>query len=167
MKSIGKTPGIRALDDAGVSYRLRPYNYRGGGEIGLEAAAALNINPSLLFKAVVLEGPCGAVLAAVPSDRRVAPGKLMKALGQSARAEPVAPVRAQSLTGYLVGGISVLGLRHVSTICIDASALSRDLVYVNAGRRGLMVELSPRDLLAVANAVCADIVEDIAVSAKK
>jgi Cys-tRNA(Pro)/Cys-tRNA(Cys) deacylase len=160
VKNVGKTPAARLLDGAGIPYTLHPYEYRGHGEIGLEAAAALGLDPKVLFKAVVFESASGAVLAAVPSDMRVAPGKLMKVLGQSARAAPVAPARAQTLTGYMVGGISPFALRRQMHVCVDASALSHMQVYVNAGRRGLIISLSPKDLAKATDAVVADIVED-------
>jgi Cys-tRNA(Pro)/Cys-tRNA(Cys) deacylase len=159
MKTLGKTLAVRILDDAGVSYELHPYQYRAGGEIGLEAAAALSIDPTSLFKAVVLEGNDGAVVALVPSNRRVALGKLMKALRQTSRAAPVAPERAQFLSGYLVGGISPLGLRHDMTVCVDESIVVLDKFYMNAGRRGLMVAMPPDALLAITDAILADIVD--------
>jgi Cys-tRNA(Pro)/Cys-tRNA(Cys) deacylase len=160
VKGIGKTLATRALDAAGVGYDLHLYEYRDAGEIGLEAAAALGVEPKRLFKAVVLQDRGGSVLALVPSNRRVAPGKLMKALGRSNRPSPVAPARAQSLTGYLVGGISPLGLKHRLQICIDSTAFEHAFILANAGRRGLMMELSPQALAELAGAKVADIVED-------
>jgi Cys-tRNA(Pro)/Cys-tRNA(Cys) deacylase len=160
MKGIGNTPAMRLLDERGVPYRLHPYEYSDQGEIGLAAAAALGVDPRCLFKSVVLEGGDGTILAAVPSNSRVAPGKLMKCLGHSKRPAPVAPARAQVLTGYMVGGISPLGHRKKLYVCIDASAMQYSEIFVNAGRRGLMMSLNPQSLAETANAVVADIVQD-------
>ncbi len=164
MKRSGKTPALRQLDDASVSYELHPYDYHGEGEIGLEAAAALGVEPMKLLKAVILEGAEGHAVALVPSGRRVAPGKLMKALGQQSRMASVAPARAEYLTGYKVGGISPFGIRRQMTVCIDASAMSKSSVYVNAGRRGLMLAIAPQVLVSVVDAIVADIVEDQSVA---
>ncbi len=160
MKGIGKTPAMRVLDEHGASYRLHPYEYSDHGEIGLAAAAALGVAPQTLFKSVVFESKDGAILAAVPSDGRVAPGKLMKCLAHSNRPLPVAPAKAQALTGYMVGGISPLGHQRKLQVCIDESAILYDEIIVNAGRRGLMMSLRPQSLIEIANAVVADIVQN-------
>lgn len=53
---------------------------------------------------------------------------------------------------YVVGGISPLGqCRRLETI-VDESALAHETVHVSAGRRGLEVELDPRNLVRLANA---------------
>ncbi|MGC8494405.1 MAG: YbaK/EbsC family protein, partial [Syntrophobacteraceae bacterium] len=49
-------------------------------------------------------------------------------------------------TGYMVGGISPFGMRKPLPVYIEASILSLPKIYINAGKRGLLVELSPECL---------------------
>jgi Cys-tRNA(Pro)/Cys-tRNA(Cys) deacylase len=64
---------------------------------------------------------------------------------------------AERATGYVAGGISPLGQRKRLPVIIDASALEAATVYCSAGRRGLEIELTPADLIRVADAKVAAI----------
>lgn len=50
------------------------------------------------------------------------------------------------------GGISPLGQRRPLPTHVDSSALEHETVFVSAGRRGLQIELDPRDLVRLTNA---------------
>jgi Cys-tRNA(Pro)/Cys-tRNA(Cys) deacylase len=67
------------------------------------------------------------------------------------------PTAAERATGYVVGGISPLGQRTRLPTVVDASAADSDTVFVSGGRRGLDVELSPADLVALTSATTARI----------
>ena len=67
------------------------------------------------------------------------------------------PAAAERSTGYVVGGISPLGQRKALPTVVDSSALEWDRVLCSAGKRGLDVALAPQDLVALTNAVTADI----------
>jgi Cys-tRNA(Pro)/Cys-tRNA(Cys) deacylase len=69
----------------------------------------------------------------------------LRAVGK--RAAMADTTRAERVTGYVAGGISPLGQRRRLPTYVDDTALQHDTVFVSAGRRGLEIELAPRDLL--------------------
>lgn len=152
------TPATRALDAAKVAHVLRPYDYdAGAGEHkGLEAAQALGEPPARVLKTLLALVDGKPVCVVLPSDHEVSMKKLAAAFhGKSAQMMP--PADAERLSGYHVGGISPLGQRKRVPTAIEAAALAHAHVLVNAGQRGLLVQLAPQALLDVLHAVAADL----------
>jgi len=46
-------------------------------------------------------------------------------------------------TGYQVGGTSPFGLRKPMPIFVERTVLDLDRIYINGGRRGVLVAISP------------------------
>jgi Cys-tRNA(Pro)/Cys-tRNA(Cys) deacylase len=67
------------------------------------------------------------------------------------------PAVAERTTGYVVGGISPVGQKRALPTVVDDSALTHELVLVSGGRRGMDLELAPRDLLQVTGGIAAPI----------
>ncbi|HYE51869.1 MAG TPA: Cys-tRNA(Pro) deacylase [Azospirillaceae bacterium] len=144
------TPAVDAVRKAGVPHRLLEYDYDPDADaIGMQAAEALGVDPACLFKTLVvqLEGG-GLACAVIPSPARLD----LKALAQAAGAKRGAmadPKEAQRASGYVVGGISPIGMRRRLPTFIDASAEGLAEMIVNGGRRGLQIALAPADLASV------------------
>ena len=119
---------------------------------GLEAADALGVPPSSVFKTLVadVEG-VGLVCAVVPVDAMLDLKALADAV-KGRRAKMAEVAAAERATGYVVGGISPLGQKKALPVVIDASALALERVHVSAGRRGLELALAPMDLVKLARA---------------
>jgi Cys-tRNA(Pro)/Cys-tRNA(Cys) deacylase len=141
------TPAIKALEAAGVSFELRPYEHDPRAEAyGLEAAEKLGVDPARVFKTLIAEVDGQCVMGIVPVASRLDLKALARAAGGK-RGEMAPPAAAQRATGYVVGGISPLGGRKELATFLDRSALDHERILVSAGRRGLDVELAPGDLL--------------------
>lgn len=158
------TPGIERLLKAGVGHVLRMYvpAERHGRErderpsYGVEAAAALGVDPARVLKTLVALVDDRPVVAVVPVDAELD----LKALADAAggrRAAMAQPPLAQRLSGSVVGAISPLGFRRPLPTIVDEEASLHDTVLVSAGRRGLQVELAPADLVTVTAATLASI----------
>jgi Cys-tRNA(Pro)/Cys-tRNA(Cys) deacylase len=148
---------VQVLAKAGVAHTLHPYEHDPRAHsYGLEAAAALGVDPARVFKTLLVDADDRLVVAVVPVGERLDLKALARAAGvrRTAMADPDA---AQRATGYVVGGISPLGQRRRHPTYVDVSALDHATILVSAGRRGLDVELSPADLVALTSASTAEI----------
>jgi len=78
-------------------------------------------------------------------DREVSTRELARAIGRKL-ITPCRPAAVQRHTGYVVGGTSPFGTRKPLPVYIERGILGLDRVYINGGRRGLLVALSPQDI---------------------
>jgi Cys-tRNA(Pro) deacylase len=62
-----------------------------------------------------------------------------------------------SHTGYQVGGTSPFGLRKPLPIFVQRSILELPAIYINGGRRGLLVRISPADLVRLLSPTPVDV----------
>lgn len=144
---MAKTPAIAAAERAGVAFRVHEYAHdEAAGSYGLEAVEKLGVDPARVFKTLVVSVDDRLEVACVPATAQLD----LKAVGK--RAELADMRRAESATGYVAGGISPLGQRKRLPLHLDATALDHETIFVSAGRRGLEIELDPRDLVRLADA---------------
>lgn len=151
------TPATAALTAAGVPFVLHPYTHDpSAASYGAEAAEALGIDPSRVFKTLVVEVEGRLAVGIVPVSGSLDLKAMAAALGAK-KASMADPAAAQRRTGYVLGGISPLGQRQPSPTVLDASALAFGTLLVSGGRRGLDIELAPADLARLTDAVIAPI----------
>jgi len=150
----GGTPATVALARAGVAFDLHPYEHgteTGRHAYGMEAVAALGLDPAQVFKTLVARVDGRLVVAVVPVSGSLDLKALAAAVGGK-RAEMAEAADAERATGFVVGGISPVGHRSRLDVVLDVTATGLDRVYVSAGRRGLQMSLAPGDLVAVTGA---------------
>lgn len=155
------TPAVRAAEAAGVPFRLHEYDAQTaeGPTFGEAAAAALGVDPQRMFKTLVARVDAELTIAVVPVSGELDLKALARAAGGK-RAAMAEAEEAEKATGYVVGGISPLGHRRRLPVVIDASATAHETIYVNAGRRGLQLELRAADLLQAARASMAEVARE-------
>jgi Cys-tRNA(Pro)/Cys-tRNA(Cys) deacylase len=165
--SAGATPAIDIVRRAGVVHTIHEYELpeRHGRErearpsYGLDAAAALGVEPGRMFKTLVANVDDRLVLAVVPVDRELDLKRLAAAVG-GRRAVIADPAAAERATGTVVGGISPVGSRRPLAVVVDVSILDHATVFVSAGRRGLQLELAPADLVRLSKAQTTRVARD-------
>ncbi|MFV3073600.1 Cys-tRNA(Pro) deacylase [Niveispirillum fermenti] len=151
--SAKSTPAVMALKMAGVAHRLLEYDYDPDADaIGMAAAAALGVDPATLFKTLVtdVEG-AGLVCCVIPSPARLDLKAVAGAAGGK-RAALADPRHAEKISGYVIGGISPLGMRRRLPTLIDRSAETLPEMIMNGGRRGLQIAAAPADIVRVLSA---------------
>ncbi|WP_210576104.1 Cys-tRNA(Pro) deacylase [Streptomyces sp. GESEQ-4] len=153
----GGTPATVTLTAAGAEFTVHAYDHDPAHpSYGEEAAEAMGVSPERVFKTLVADVDGALVVGIVPVSGSLDLKALATAVGGK-KATMADPALAERTTGYVRGGISPLGQRKKLRTVLDASATAYDTICVSAGRRGLEVELSPKDLTDLTNATLAPI----------
>jgi len=124
----------------------------------VETAEFLNIEPTLVFKTIVVVRPKGKpFLCVVPGDH-VVDLKAVAAMANEKKVNIPTQNDAEALTGLQAGGISPLALinRGFTTV-ISQQALDYQNIYISGGQRGLILRVDPRDVQQLTNARFASI----------
>ena len=142
------TRAIHALREAGIEFTEHPYDYVDGGGTARFAEQTGSDEHAVIKTLVMADDTGRGLLVLMHGDREVSTKALARALGVKS-VEPVDPTTALRLTGYQVGGISPFGTRKPLPVCMEASIAALPRLYINAGRRGLLVGLEPAALVAL------------------
>lgn len=151
------TQGTLLLTQLGIAFSLHPYDYDPDApRIGLHAAESLGIDPSQTFKTLMAEVDGKPVCVVIPSDAEASMKKLAATFGGKSAAMMKVP-DAERLTGYKVGGIGPFGQKRKVPTALDETAELYDIIYINAGQRGLLLSIAPADAVKAAEMKVADL----------
>jgi Cys-tRNA(Pro) deacylase len=145
------TPAIRVMKEKDVAFALRPYKYeeRGGTET---AARELGVEESRVVKTLVMEDDRKApFIVLMHGNRHVSTKNLARILGVRS-VSACDPRVAEKHTGYMVGGTSPFGTRKALPVYMEATILELPSIFINAGRKGLLAEMSPGELQRILDA---------------
>ena len=159
------TPAIEVARRSNIVFKVHQYEHDASAEsYGLEAAEKLNLPKQRVFKTLVVDLDSQSLgVAIVQVTSMLSMKRIARAAGVK-RAAMAVKSDVERATGYVLGGVSPLGLKKCLSTFIDVSAEQFDTIFVSAGRRGLEIELRPKDLrslvdgifVAIANAVPAE-----------
>jgi Cys-tRNA(Pro) deacylase len=145
------TRAVRLLSSKKITFKphLYPYEEPGPSRLGTgteHAAASLTVDEHQVVKTLVMEPEGGKpLLVLMHGDREVSTKNLARALGVKS-VTPCDAEKAERVTGYQVGGISPFGTRQPLTVYVERTILALDRLYINGGKRGFLVEITPADL---------------------
>lgn len=159
-KKIEKTNAARLLDKAGVLYKLIPYEFDENDLAAQHVADSLGQDIARVFKTLVLHGDrTGHVVCVVPGNAEVDLKALAKASGNK-KVEMIPMKDLLSVTGYIRGGCSPVGMKKRFPTYFHTTALDFETIYVSAGVRGLQIEIAPADLIGFVGATVASVATD-------
>ena len=159
-KKIEKTNAARLLDKAGVSYKLIPYEFDENDLAAQHVADSLGQDIARVFKTLVLHGDrTGHVVCVVPGNAEVDLKALAKVSGNK-KVEMIPMKDLLSVTGYIRGGCSPVGMKKRFPTYFHTTALDFETIYVSAGVRGLQIEIAPADLIGFVGATVASVATD-------
>jgi len=152
------TPAIEQAKRAKIEYTLHEYEHDPASDsYGLEAARKTGVPGSRVFKTLIVElAGSGLAVGIVPVSAMLNLKSIAREAGTK-KAVMAAAADVERSTGYVLGGVSPLGQKRKLKTYIDLSATDFPTIFVSAGRRGLEIELSPRDLARLTRGIFASI----------
>jgi Cys-tRNA(Pro)/Cys-tRNA(Cys) deacylase len=146
-----KTNAARLLDQLGIHYELRVYEFDPEDLAAETVAAKIGLPAEQVFKTLVArpsgsKDRNGVVMAVIPGDHELDLKALAQAAGEK-KIELVPVKELQSLTGYIRGGVTALAAKREYPVFVDETIELFDVVSISAGMRGLQILLAPADYL--------------------
>lgn len=146
-----KTNAMRMLERAKISYELRQFPLK-DGRAAVDVPTHLGLPGEQVFKTLVTTDTAGSYFVfCLPTSRELDLKKAARAAGVK-RIEMLPQKDLLSLTGYIHGGCSPVGMKKLFPTFIDSSAQDWDTIVVSAGHIGMLMEVSPLQLQSAVHA---------------
>lgn len=148
---------MRILEQKKIKHET--HSYVGTGAVsGSEVASALSQNPKRVFKTLVTVGKSkNNYVFVIPVEKELNLKKAAKIVGEKS-IDMLKSKDLLSLTGYIHGGCSPIGMKKFFKTVIDISAEDYDTIIFSAGKIGYQVEMSLSELSKVIRFTTADII---------
>ncbi|MCW8858624.1 MAG: Cys-tRNA(Pro) deacylase [Deltaproteobacteria bacterium] len=145
---VPATPAIRLLKQHKVKFTPHFYKYedKGGTRV---SARELKVDEHQIIKTLILEddqqkpfivlmhGNCEVSLKHLARQLKV---KLVTTCP---------PEKADRISGYQTGGISPFATRQTLPLYMEETVASLEKLFINGGRRGMLIEMAPADLISI------------------
>jgi Cys-tRNA(Pro) deacylase len=143
------------LIDRGIPFESLEYDFQKKGSE--HAAEALGVPLDVMLKSLVVRlSDRRFVFVLMPGTKDVSLKELARFIGVK-EAQMASERDAQRLTGYLVGGISPFGARNQLQVYVDRGVVEHGEIYINGGRRGLILKLKTNDLIRALDPTVIDV----------
>jgi Cys-tRNA(Pro) deacylase len=142
------TAAIRVLREHRVDFTPHLYDYepRGGTR---HSAACLGVDEHQVIKTLIMQDEDARPLVVLMhGDHEVSTKALARELGVKS-IQPCEAAVADRHSGYQVGGTSPFGTRRALPIYMQASIAALPILYINGGKRGFLVSMTPAELVRV------------------
>lgn len=156
-RRIEKTNAARLLDRAKITYELIPYEVDENDLAATHVAAQLGEDIATVFKTLVLKGDRTGYFVCVVSGNHEVDLKAAARISANKKCDLIPMKDLLSVTGYIRGGCSPIGMRKPFPIFIHSTCSLHPYIYISAGVRGLQIKIAPNDLISFVGASLADI----------
>ena len=158
-QNMDKTNAMRKLD--AMKLPFGEYTYESdGSQTGLEISRMLGQDPDRVFKTLVTVGRSGEhYVFMIPVAEELDLKKAAKAVGEKSM-EMVKSKELLSLTGYVHGGCSPIGMKKLFRTTVHETAVLYDTILFSGGKIGYQIELGLSDLEKVIPLQTADVIKE-------
>jgi Cys-tRNA(Pro) deacylase len=154
-QKIPVTQAIRLLRKEKVDFESHPYTYEEGGGTA-QFASEMGVDEHMVIKTLIMENEKGEpLIMLMHGDCEVSTRALAREIGVKS-IQPCQPKIADQHSGYQVGGTSPFGTRRQMRVYCQHTILDLPLIYINGGKRGYIISLSPGELKRVLHPVLVD-----------
>ena len=141
------TSAVRFLREKNIAFVPFLYRYEEHGGTH-QFAAEFSVSDHQVIKTLVFEtDQKKPLLVLMHGDREVSTKQMARIIGAK-QVIPCDANTAQRHTGYQFGGTSPFGTRHELPVYAEKTILDLQKIYINGGKRGFIVEITPHDLCA-------------------
>ena len=152
-----KTNAMRMLSAAKIPFEVLEYEVDENDLSGMHIAEQLSFPPERMFKTLVARGDkTGPLVFCVPVAGEI-DLRRAAAITKNKKIEMIHVKDLLSLTGYVRGGVSPIGMKKKFPTWFDESALQFDRITVSSGTRGAQLLLERDALLRFVQAETADL----------
>ena len=153
-----KTNAMRQLDREKIPYRVQYYDCDTFID-AVHIADLLGQPYERTFKTLVTTGKSGAhYVFVIPIAQALDLKKAAKTVGEK-HVEMLHVKDILSVTGYIRGGCTPIGMKKQFPTVLDESALQFDEIIISGGCLGAQIHLAPGDLVRATGAAVAAITE--------
>ena len=144
-ETIPMTQAIRTLKAAKADFELLPYDFTPHGGT-VQCATELGVDHHATIKTIILEDETKKpFVCLMHGDCEISTKNLARAR-KCKTVATCAPDTADRHSGYHVGGTSPFGTRKRMMVYVQKSIYELPEIYINAGHRGILVAMDPKDL---------------------
>ncbi|AQW85746.1 aminoacyl-tRNA deacylase, YbaK family [Campylobacter pinnipediorum subsp. caledonicus] len=154
-----KTNAMRILDKHKIAYES--FFYESDGAIdGVSVANKIGFAVESVYKTLVLMGnDNNYYVAVIPVAKELDLKKLAKACGVK-KVELIPVAKINSVTGYIRGGCSPIGMKKDYPLQIDQSAQMLDEIIVSGGKIGIQIKVKVEDMAKIRKANFSDLLKE-------
>ena len=152
-----KTNAMRILDRQKIAYSYEEYECDEFMD-GISVADTLGYDHALVYKTLVTVGKSGGhYVFVIPIEAEIDFKKAAKVVGEKSL-EMLHLKDLTKVTGYVRGGCTAIGMKKQFPTVIQEDAESLEYMHVSAGKLGMQLKLSPKDLQKASNAKFGDVI---------
>ncbi|WP_160687013.1 Cys-tRNA(Pro) deacylase [Clostridium sp. C2-6-12] len=154
-----KTNAMRLLDSNKINYTTHSYENKDNKIDGIAVANKIGKDPESVFKTLVTQGHSKEYFVfVIPVAEELDMKKASKAAGEK-NIEMIHVKDINSITGYIRGGCSPLGMKKTFKTYVQEEALLFDTIVFSGGKIGAQIEINPNDLQKVIECSFVDVIK--------
>lgn len=157
-KSIhsSETPATLWLKKNKIEFSTHTYNYIESGGAN-HAAIVLGLDPNQVAKTLIMQDEKNhPLIILMHGDKQVSTKNLAREIGVK-KIQPCTHEQANKNSGYLIGGTSPFATRKHMPVYAQATLMSYEYIYINGGKRGLLLCINPQVLTSCLDAKLVDV----------